>query len=66
MADDLLTIVAALQRRVGELERDRQRPYLELRGTGQRRVRLGLQDDGTWGLRVWSAAGVLIVNDTAA
>lgn len=63
---DLLDRVKRLQRDVDQLQRDRQRPYLVLRDTGDRQVRLGLQDDGTWGLRMWDTAGVLILDETAA
>lgn len=33
---------------------------------GRLRIRLGRQEDGTWGLRIWNAAGVLTTNDTSA
>lgn len=69
MATDPLDVLARLQRledRVQRLELDRERPFLELRGPGAERVRLGRQDDGRWGLRVWSAAGALIIDTTAA
>lgn len=29
------------------------------------RTRIGLQDDGKYGLRVWNAAGTLVVDQTA-
>lgn len=66
MADDLLRIVAELRAKVAQLEADRQRPYVELRGAGDRRARIGLQTDGDWGVRVWDGAGALFVDDTTA
>lgn len=57
--------IRELEEKVQRLELDRQRPYLELRhGDGERRVRIGLQDDGRWGVRVWDGAGALVVDDT--
>lgn len=63
---DLLRTVARLERELAALQADRQRPYVELRGTASRRARLGLQDDGSWGIRVWNSAGTLILNTTGA
>jgi hypothetical protein len=62
----LLRTIADLRRRVADLEADRQRPYLELRGIGERRLRIGVQDDGGWGLRVWDSTGALVIDDTTA
>lgn len=33
---------------------------------GRLRIRLGRQEDGTWGLRIWDNAGTLQVNQTWA
>jgi len=63
---DLLTRIVRLEDRLQRLELQRQAPFLELRGPGLERVRLGRQDDGRWGLRVTSAAGTLIIDTTAA
>lgn len=61
----LLREIAQLRRKVADLEAGRQRPYLELRD-GNRRLRVGVQDDGSWGLRVWDSGGVLVIDDTTA
>ncbi len=69
MADDFADLIARMKRieaNLRQLAADRQRPYLELRGDDQRRVRLGLQEDGTWGIRIWDSAGALILDETAA
>lgn len=62
----LLREIAQLRRKVADLEADRQRPYLELRGAAAQRLRVGAQDDGSWGLRVWDSGGVLVIDDTTA
>lgn len=55
-----------LERRIERLEALLQRSALETRSAdGVLRVRLGRQDDGAYGLRVWSAAGVLVIDETA-
>lgn len=64
---DITTDIAALQRRVQQLEAQAQAPYQEYRDTaGRLRVRVGVQADGAWGLRVWNTSGALIVDQTAA
>lgn len=63
--DDLLRIVARLQEQVAQLERDRIRTFQEYADpAGNRRVRIGLQDDGSFGIRVWSNTGTLVHNYT--
>ncbi len=65
MADDLLGMIRALQRRVELLEGGRQATRQDLRDVnGTLRVRLGQQDDGSWGLRVWTSAGSLAIDHT--
>jgi hypothetical protein len=54
-----------ISQRIAALEASTQRPYWEVFDpNGIRRVRIGEQTDGTYGLRIWNNAGVLQVNQT--
>lgn len=64
---DVLRQVAELQAKVASLELTARRRRLDARDdAGTLRVRLGLQADGTYGLRIWSSGGALVVDQTAA
>jgi hypothetical protein len=56
--------LAQLTKRVEAIER--RQPKTIAFGDGTRiRTRLGLHSDGKYGLRVWSAAGALVIDNTA-
>lgn len=56
--------IADLEKRLADLERRQPKSFAISDGT-RVRVRLGLQSDGKYGLRVWNAAGTLVVDNTA-
>lgn len=57
--------VRELRQRVAQLERAQQASRLSFTdGAGTLRVRVGRQDDGAWGLRVWTSAGALAIDET--
>lgn len=65
---DLSADVADLLARVAALELAVRTDRIDVRDqVGRLRVRVGLIDEGTgrYGVRVWSSAGSLIVDDTA-
>jgi len=63
----LLGELVELRRRVEQLERQVKRQTVDQRDTaGRLRVRIGRQDDGKYGTRIWSSAGALVFDDTAA
>lgn len=60
-------LVLELERRVARLERLVQAQRRDFRDTGGLlRVRVGLQDDGRYGLRVWTSAGALVIDSTTS
>lgn len=54
-----------LEKRVEALER-RQPPSLSFSDGTRVRVRIGRQDDGKFGLRVWTSAGALTIDYTTS
>jgi hypothetical protein len=63
---DLFSDLDRLDGRLGVLERRELAPFREVRDSeGRLRTRYGLQTDGSYGLRVWNTAGVLVHNLTA-
>lgn len=56
--------LADLERRIGMIER-RQPTSLSVSDGNIVRVRFGKQDNGSFGLRAWNAAGALVVDATA-
>lgn len=62
----VLATLLELEQRVAHLERGQVRDRYDVRdSSGRLRVRVGLQADGTYGVRIWSSAGALI-HDLAA
>ncbi|MBA3689523.1 MAG: hypothetical protein H0W81_11975 [Chloroflexi bacterium] len=62
---DFTETVRGLEARVARLEgrlQARRQDYRD--GNGVLRVRVGQQDGGAWGVRVWSNAGALVIDDT--
>ncbi len=73
--DGLVRHLRDLERRIATLERSRGRltaataregTITILDAAGTRRAVFGRQDDGKYGLRVWTSAGVLSVDDTTS
>lgn len=73
--DGLVRRIRDLDRRIATLERSRGRltaataregTITILDAAGTTRVVLGLQADGKYGLRVWTSAGALAVDDTTS
>lgn len=58
------TRIRNLEQAIAKLER-RQPQAISFQDATRVRVRLGRQDDGTYGLKVWNAAGALVHNYTA-
>lgn len=62
-AGDILSRIDALEKELSDLRRLVQAPFFAgADATGRVRFRVGLQEDGKYGLRVWSAAGALLVD----
>ena len=65
MDDDLLRELREIRAAIARLEGVRQAPRQDFRDEQQRlRTRIGRQDDDTWGIRVWDAAGALVEDVT--
>jgi hypothetical protein len=56
---ELVSRIGQLELRVRELERQTPDAVSIQDDDGAERVRLGLQDDGSYGIRIWDAGGTL-------
>ena len=63
--DVLVTEVKRLRQRVSDLESAAPDAVSIQDDEGTERVRLGLQDDGSYGIRVYNATGTQIFDQTA-